>query len=120
MPTGIIQIKPDDIFTLDRTQPVYQNKYNGFVYVTKENKNKSGLYIGISNRKINTMIKEGYAIKQEDGGVIRTSKMLLDTALNPQPPTIPQDLLDELNQLRIIAQRYETLKDKLFALLEDL
>ena len=119
MPTGTITIKPTDILALEAKQPVYKNKYNGFVYVTRENRNKSGLYgdAGISNRKINIMIKEGYAIQQNDGGIIRTDKCLPD---QPTNQLIPPAIQSELEELRQIAVRYAALRDKLFELLEDL
>ena len=119
MPKGFIQIKPTDILQLEALAPVYQNKYNGFIYVTKEQRNKPGIYDGISNRKINAMIKEGYAIKEKDGAVVRSAK---GTPLisNPQSAAIQPAIQSELEELRQIAVRYTALRDKLFELLEDL
>ena len=99
MPTGFIQLKPETILQLEAMAPVYQNKYNGFIYVTEEQRNKPGIYEGISNRKINAMIKEGYAIKEKDGAVIRSAKGMPAQAYLTQPPVVPTSDLDGWDKL---------------------
>lgn len=117
MPTGITNVTTELVQMLDHIAPLYQNKHNGFLYVPLEDRNKQHAYLGISNRRINALIKAGYAIRQDDGGIVRTDKQLPSTAANVK---IPDDMQQELDRLRVIETKHSVLVNKLFAILEDL
>lgn len=144
--THLPKITPARIATLETYGPLYRSQKQKTNFVPKNEINRCTVKY-LSNQTVFRMIKEGYAIQQPDGGIIRSDKPLInaeESTAAPKPldfrslPTTAEQYAaikqvlqnpstrtsyshDELYDMLFVQdQRYEALKDKLFSLLEDL